>query len=75
MQPLGAYGRTKAASERCVRAAPPAIALKPVGLKLLVLTGTGAEPGFADLPDSLKPVAEAARPLYERLARHKLATL
>jgi hypothetical protein len=34
-----------------------------------------AEPGFNDLPDSLKPVAEAARPLYESLARHKLAAL
>jgi hypothetical protein len=33
------------------------------------------EPGFDDLPDSLKPVAEAARPLYESLARHKLAAL
>jgi hypothetical protein len=33
------------------------------------------EPGFDDLPDSLKPVAEAARPLYESLARHKLAGL
>ena len=32
-----------------------------------------AEPSFDDLPDSLKPIAEAARPLYERLARHKLA--
>ena len=32
-----------------------------------------AEPGFDDLPDSLKAIAEAARPLYERLARHKLA--
>ncbi|HEY1942406.1 MAG TPA: hypothetical protein VGH40_09810 [Roseiarcus sp.] len=31
------------------------------------------EAGFGDLPDSLKPIAEAARPLYERLARHKLA--
>jgi hypothetical protein len=31
------------------------------------------DPGFDDLPDSLKPIAEAARPLYERLARHKLA--
>ena len=30
------------------------------------------DPGFDDLPDSLKPIAEAARPLYERLARHKL---
>jgi hypothetical protein len=33
------------------------------------------EPGFDDLPDSLKPIAEAARPLYETLARHKLAAL
>jgi hypothetical protein len=32
-----------------------------------------AEPRFDDLPDSLKSIAEAARPLYERLARHKLA--
>ena len=31
------------------------------------------EPGFDDLPDALKPIAEAARPLYERLARHKLS--
>ena len=31
------------------------------------------EPRFDDLPDSLKPVAAAARPLYERLARHKLS--
>ncbi len=31
------------------------------------------EAGFEDLPDSLRPIAEAARPLYERLARHKLA--
>ncbi len=31
------------------------------------------EAGFDDLPDSLKPIAEAARPLYERLARRKLA--
>jgi hypothetical protein len=30
------------------------------------------EVAFDDLPDSLKPIAEAARPLYERLARHKL---
>ena len=29
-----------------------------------------AERGFDDLPDHLKPLAEAARPLYERLARH-----
>jgi hypothetical protein len=34
-----------------------------------------AEPGFDDLPDSLRAVAAAARPLYERLARHKLAAL
>ena len=33
----------------------------------------GAEPDFDGLPDSLKAVAEVARPLYERLARHKLA--
>jgi hypothetical protein len=31
-----------------------------------------ADPGFDDLPDSLKGVAAAARPLYERLARHRL---
>jgi Sulfotransferase domain len=31
------------------------------------------EADFESLPDSLKTVAEAARPLYERLARHKLA--
>ena len=31
------------------------------------------EVAFDELPDALKPVAEAARPLYERLARHKLA--
>ena len=31
------------------------------------------ERGFDDLPDGLKPLAEAGRPLYERLARHKLA--
>lgn len=31
------------------------------------------ERGFHDLPDGLKPLAAAARPLYERLARHKLA--
>lgn len=28
---------------------------------------------FDDLPDSLKPVAEAARPYYERMAAHRLA--
>lgn len=28
---------------------------------------------FDDLPDRLKPVAEAARPYYERMARHRLA--
>ncbi len=27
---------------------------------------------FDELPDSLKPIAEAARPFYERLARHRL---
>jgi hypothetical protein len=27
---------------------------------------------FAELPESLKPVAETARPLYERLATHRL---
>jgi hypothetical protein len=30
------------------------------------------EVGFDDLPDALKPVAEAASPIYERLSRHKL---
>jgi hypothetical protein len=30
------------------------------------------EVAFDDLADSLKPIAAAARPLYERLARHKL---
>ena len=30
------------------------------------------EVGFHDLPDVLKPIAEAARPLYETLARHRL---
>jgi hypothetical protein len=38
-------------------------------------TGFGplsAETGFDDLDDSLKPLAEAGRPLYERLARWKL---
>jgi hypothetical protein len=30
------------------------------------------ELGVDDLPDALKPVAEAAQPIYERLARHKL---
>ena len=32
-----------------------------------------AEVGFDDLPDALKPIAAAARPIYDRLARHKLA--
>jgi Sulfotransferase domain len=32
----------------------------------------GREVDFDDLPDALKPVAEAAWPIYERLARHKL---
>ena len=27
---------------------------------------------FQDLADPLKPIAEAARPYYERLARHRL---
>jgi hypothetical protein len=31
------------------------------------------EAEFADLPEALKPLAEAARPIYERLARHKLS--
>ncbi len=30
------------------------------------------EPAFDDLPDRLKPLAAAGRPLYERLARHAL---
>ena len=30
------------------------------------------EARFEDLPDALKPIAEAARPLYEALARHRL---
>jgi hypothetical protein len=30
------------------------------------------ERGFDDLPDRLKPLAEAGRPLYERLARYRL---
>ena len=30
------------------------------------------EAGFDELPDALKPIAAAARPIYERLARHKL---
>jgi hypothetical protein len=30
------------------------------------------EPCFDDLPDTLKPLAEKARPLYERLAAHRL---
>ena len=29
------------------------------------------EHGFDDLPDRLKPLAEAGRPFYERLARHR----
>jgi hypothetical protein len=41
---------------------------------------TGFEPprrevGFEDLPDSLKPIAAAARPLYETLARHKITAI
>jgi hypothetical protein len=32
-----------------------------------------AEATFEGLPDRLKPIAECARPLYERLARHRLA--
>jgi hypothetical protein len=31
------------------------------------------EPGVDDLPDALKPVAESAQPIYERLTRHKLS--
>jgi Sulfotransferase domain len=39
---------------------------------------TGFEPPrpearFDDLPEALKPIAEAARPLYEKLARHRLS--
>ncbi len=30
------------------------------------------EIGFDDLPDALKPIAAAARPLYDRLAVHRL---
>ena len=30
------------------------------------------EVAFDDLPDALKPVAEAARPIYDRLAAHRL---
>jgi Sulfotransferase domain len=42
-----------------------------------VETSTGFGPprreaGFEDLPDALKPIAEAARPLYEKLARYRL---
>ena len=33
------------------------------------------EIGFEDLPSRLKPVAEAAQPIYDRLARHKLNSL
>lgn len=32
----------------------------------------GKEPDFEDLDDALKPLAEAGRPIYEALARHKL---
>jgi len=31
------------------------------------------EAGFDDLSDALKPIAEAARPYYQAMARHKLA--
>jgi hypothetical protein len=31
------------------------------------------EARFDDLPEALKPIAEAARPLYEKLARHRLS--
>ena len=34
-----------------------------------------AEAGFEDLSDPLKRIAEVARPLYEKLARHKLKPL
>ncbi len=42
-----------------------------------VETSTGFAPPrveatFDALPDALKPIAEAARPLYEQLARHRL---
>jgi hypothetical protein len=42
-----------------------------------VETSTGFAPPrveatFDDLPDALKPIAEAARPLYEQLAKHRL---
>ena len=30
------------------------------------------EIGFDDLPDALKPIAAAARPIYDRLAAHRL---
>ncbi len=33
------------------------------------------EAGFDELPDEPKRIAEAARPLYENLARHKLKPL
>jgi hypothetical protein len=33
------------------------------------------EAGRDELPDALKRIAEAARPLYESLARHKLKPL
>ena len=36
-------------------------------------TAPGRIATFDDLPDSLKPVAEAARPYYERMSRFKLA--
>ena len=44
--------------------------------KVELSTGFGparAEVGFEALPDHLKPIAEAARPLYEGLARYRLA--
>jgi hypothetical protein len=31
------------------------------------------ETAFDELPDVLKPIAAAARPIYDRLAAHKLA--
>jgi hypothetical protein len=34
-----------------------------------------AEASFDDLSDPLKRIADVARPLYERLARHKLKPL
>ena len=33
------------------------------------------EPGFSSLPDRLRPIAEAGRPLYQELARHRLSAM